>query len=180
MISLTVARRYARAFLEIGLKERNNEILGEELRNFAELLRENQELRQILYSSVYPSPMRKGIVQALARALQLSPRTREFIELLIDRERINHFFEILKSYEDLYNEILNQERATLLTPFDLPFDLVETIRSKLEEKTGKKIIISLEKDPSLIGGVVIKIGNTIYDGSLWHQLLKIRDNLYKE
>ncbi|MGB9698076.1 MAG: ATP synthase F1 subunit delta [Thermodesulfobacteriota bacterium] len=180
MISLTIAKRYARAFLEIGQQAKAVEVFGAELKNFAEVLRENPKLRHILFSSIYASPLRKRIVQALSASLGLSLRTREFIELLIDRQRINHFFEILKAYEELGDEILNRQRATLVAPLDLPAEVVEAIKTQLEKKTGKEILLAVEKDQSLIGGVLIKIGNTIYDGSLLKQLQRIKENLYKE
>lgn len=180
MISLTIAKRYARAFLEIGRQEKAVEVFGEELKSLAEVLRENPKLRHILFSSIYASSIRKGIVQALAASLRLSLRTKEFIELLIDRERMNHFFEILKAYESLGDEILNRQRATLVTPLDLSLEAVEAIKELLEKKTGKEILLSVEKDQSLIGGVLVKIGNTIYDGSLLKQLQRIKENLYKE
>lgn len=180
MISLTIAKRYARAFLEIGQRENAVEAFGEELKSFAAVLRENPKLRHILFSSIYASPIRKGIVQALSTSLHLSSRTKEFIELLIDRERMNHFFEILKAYENLGDEILNRQRATVVTPLDLPAEVVEAIKAQLEMKTGKEILLAVEKDPSLIGGVLVKIGNTIYDGSLLKQMQRIKENLYKE
>ncbi len=180
MISLTIAKRYARAFLEIGLREKTVEAFGEELKSFAEVLRANPKLRHILFSSVYARPIRKGIVQALSASLHFSLRTKEFIELLIDRERMNHFFEILKAYENLGDEILNRQRAMVVTPLDLPLEVVEAIKGQLEKKTGKEILLAVEKDQSLIGGVLVKIGNTIYDGSLLKQMQRIKENLYKE
>ncbi|MGQ9694080.1 MAG: ATP synthase F1 subunit delta [Thermodesulfobacteriota bacterium] len=180
MISFTIAKRYARAFIEIGLQEKAVEVFGEELKSLAEVLRENPKLRYILFSSIYASPIRKGIFQALSASLHLSLRTKEFIELLIDRDRMNHFFEILKAYENLGDEILNRQRAILVTPLDLPLEAVATIKTQLEEKTGKEVLLSVEKDQSLIGGVLVKIGNTIYDGSLLKQMQRIKENLYKE
>lgn len=180
MISFTIAKRYARAFLEIGLQEKAVKVFGEELKSFAELLRANPKLRHILFSSIYASPIRKGIVQALSTSMHLSLRTKEFIELLIDRERMNHFFEILKAYENLGDEILNRQRVTVITPIDLPLGVVEAIKVQLEKKTGKEILLAVEKDQSLIGGVLVKIGNTIYDGSILKQMQKIKENLYRE
>lgn len=180
MIGLTLARRYARAFLEIGLNEKNSEILERDLKLFAELLRESKELRNILFSSIYSAAVRQGIAQRLSESLKLTKRTQEFIELLIERDRINYFFEIVKSYESLHDEILNRQRATLMTPLELPEESLKAIAQKLEMMTGKKILLFVEKEPALIGGVLVKIGNTIYDGTLINQLQKIKKILYKE
>jgi F-type H+-transporting ATPase subunit delta len=180
VISLTVSRKYARAFLQIGQKDGNFEALGRELDQLQALLQENKELRGVLYSFAYPAPTRKKIAGALAKTLGLSKTTGDFISLLIDRERMDHFPEIVKSYQALCDDATNRIRATLVTPADLPRDRGEEFRRQLEVRTGKQVILSLERDPSLIGGALTRIGNLIYDGSLKTQLSRVRENLYKE
>ena len=71
-------------------------------------------------------------------------------------------------------------RATLVIPLEPPSDLVQEIKGQMESLTGKEVILSLEKDPSLIGGFLTKIGNVVYDGSLKAQMAKLQENLYKE
>jgi F-type H+-transporting ATPase subunit delta len=180
VISLTVSRKYARAFLQIGQKEGNFEALGRELDQLQELLQENKELRSVLFSYAYPTPTRKKIAGTLAQTIGLSKTTGDFLNLLIDRERMDHFSEIVKSYRGLCDEVTNRIRATLVTPTDLPPDRVAEVKKQLENRTGKEVILSLERDSSLIGGALTKIGNVIYDGSLKTQLSKVRENLYKE
>ena len=178
MISLSIARKYARALLAIGLKEGNYEALGKDLEKVAALLRENKELQSILMSAVYPVATRKGIAKRVCEPLALAKSTADFIALLIERERIDHFFEIGKSYESLSDVVGNRLRATLVTAMSLSPQLVGGNKSQLESSTQKEVILSVEEDPSLIGGVLTKIGNVIYDGSLRTQLLKIKENLY--
>ncbi len=180
MISLSVSRKYARAFLQIGQKEGNFEALGRELDQLQGLLQENKELRSVLFSFAYPAPTRKKIAGTLAQTIGLSKITGDFLDLLIDRERVDHFSEIVRSYQSLCDEVLNRIRATLVTPTDLPLDRAEEIKKELEARTGKEVILSLKRDPSLIGGALTRIGNVIYDGSLKTQLSKARENLYKE
>jgi len=180
VISLTISRKYARAFLQIGQKEGNFEALGRELDQLQELLQKNKELRSVLFSFAYPALTRKKIAGTLAQILGLSKTTRDFLNLLIDRERMDHFSEIVKSYQTLCDEVTNRIRATLVTPADLPSDRAEEIKKQLESRTGKEVILSLERDSSLIGGALTRIGNVIYDGSLKTQLSKARENLYKE
>jgi F-type H+-transporting ATPase subunit delta len=180
VISLTVARKYARAFLEIGLQEGNYDALGKELEMLADLLKKNRELSTVLFSSIYPTAIRKGIAKAVVEPLGLSQSTVAFIDLLIDRERIDHFFEVAKSYENLCDAVANRARATLVTAGDISTELVGAIKGQLESSTGKEIILVVEKDRSLIGGVMAKIGNVFYDGSLRTQFSKVKENLYKE
>ena len=180
MISLIIAKKYAKALLGIALKDGNYEALGQDLDKMADLLRENKELRVVLRSAAFRKPTRKAIFRKIGERLGLAPTTIEFIELLIQKKRIDLFFEITKVYRDRCDEVAGRTRTTLVTPMELPSGLVQEIKSQLESLTGKEVILSLEKDPSLIGGFLTRIGNVVYDGSLKAQIAKLRDDLYKE
>jgi F-type H+-transporting ATPase subunit delta len=180
LISLTIAKRYAKALLEIGLKDGNYEALGQDLNKMADLLRENKELRVVLRSPAFRKTTRKAIVRKIGERLGLATTTIEFIELLIQKKRIDLFFEITKAYQDRCDEVAGRTRTTLVTPMELPSGLVQEIKSQLESLAGKEVILSLERDPSLIGGFLTRIGNVVYDGSLKAQIAKLRDGLYKE
>ena len=93
---------------------------------------------------------------------------------------MDHFFMITKTYRDLCDEVAGRTRVTLATPLELPSGLVQEIKSLIESMTGKEAILSFEMDPSLIGGVLMKSGNVVYDGSLKAQIAELRDNLCKE
>jgi F-type H+-transporting ATPase subunit delta len=93
---------------------------------------------------------------------------------------MDHIFAIAKSYESLCDGVSQRIRATLVTAKELSPGLVQAIKGQLESSTGKEVLLAVEEDPSLIGGVLTKIGNVIYDGSLKTQLLKVKENLYKE
>jgi F-type H+-transporting ATPase subunit delta len=180
VISLTIARKYAKALLEIGRREKNHELLGKDLDRLGGLLQENKEMRMVLFSPFYPAPRRKAIARSIGESLGLSKSTLDFINLLIERDRMDHFPAIVRSYEGLCDEVSNRLRASLASAEKLPPQLVGEIKTQMESSTGKEVILSIQEDPSLIGGVVTKIGNTIYDGSLKTQLLKAKENLYKE
>jgi len=180
MIGLTIAKRYAKALLEIGLKDGNYEALGQDLNRMADLLRESKELRVALWSPAFPKPTHKAIGRRIGERLGLAPTALNFIELLIHRKRMDLFFQITKAYRDRCDEVAGRTRATLITSMDLPSGLVQEIKSQIESSTGKEVILSVEKDPSLIGGFLTKLGNVVYDGSLKTQLAKLRDDLYKE
>jgi len=180
MISLTIAKKYAKALLGIGLQDGNHEVLGQDLNKMADLLKESKELRVALWSPAFPKPTREAIGRKIGERLGLATATIKFIELLIQKKRIDLFFEITKVYRDLGDEVAGRTRTTLVTPLELPSGLVQEIKSLIESWTGKEVILSLERDPSLIGGVLTKIGNVVYDGSLKAQIAKLRDNLYKE
>ncbi len=180
MLSRIIANKYAKALLEIGLNDGNYEALGQDLDKMADLLGESRDLRVVLRSPAFPKSARKTIARKVGERLGLTTTTVKFIELLIHRKRMDHFFMIAKTYRELCDEVARRTRVTLVTPLDLPSDLVQEIKSLIEFMTGKEAILSLEKDPALIGGVLVKIGNFVYDGSLRSQIAKLKDTLGKE
>jgi len=180
MLSRIIAKKYAKALLGIGLNNGNYEALGQDLDKMADLLGESRDLRVVLRSPAFPKSARKRIANKIGERLGLATTTVKFIELLIHRKRMDHFFMITKTYRDLCDEVAGRTRVTLATPLELPSDLEPEIKSLIEFMTGKEAILSLEKDPALIGGVLVKIGNFVYDGSLRSQIAKLRDNLCKE
>jgi len=180
VISLTIARKYARAFLGIGQKEGHLEPLGRELDIFNTLLRGNKELRAILFSPFYKPAQRKEIARLAGESLGLSKVSLDLIGLLIERNRMDHFPAIVQAYEGLCDEASNRVRASLVSAEKLSSPLMSEMKKQLESTTGKEVLLSVKEEPSLIGGVVTRIGNIIYDGSLKTQLLKAKENLYKE
>jgi len=180
MTRLTIAKKYAKALLEIGLQDGNYETLGHDLNKMAELLRESNELRIALRSPAFPKPNRAAIGRRIAKRLGLAATPIKFIELLIRRKRMDLFLEIAKAYADRWDQVAGRSRATLVIPAELPPNLVQVIKSLLEGLTGKEVILSIEKDPSLIGGFLVKIGNIVYDGSLKVQIAKLKDTLYQD
>jgi F-type H+-transporting ATPase subunit delta len=180
VLSRIIAKKYAKALLEIGLNDRNYEALGQDLDKMADLLGESRELRVVLRNPAFPKSARKTIARKVAERLGLTTTTVTFIEFLIHRRRLDHFSLITKIYRDLCDEVAGRTRVTLAFPLELPSNLVREIKSLTESLTGKEVILSQEKDPSLIGGVLMKIGNVVYDGSLKAQIAKLRDNLCKE
>ena len=180
MTRLTIAKKYAKALLEIGLQDGNYETLGQDLNKMTDLLGENKDLRVVLRSPAFPKSARKTIARRVGERLGFAATTVKFIELLIHRKRMDHFSMITKIYRDLGDEAAGRTRVTLATPLELPSGLVQEIKSLIESMTGKEAILSFEKDPSLIGGVLMKNGNIVYDGSLQAQIAKLRHDLVKE
>ena len=177
MISSTLAKKYAKALLQIGLQEKNPEVLGKEFERTTSLL-EHKELRRILLSSIYPRILRKAIAKTVMQSLEISSTVAKFIDLLISRGRMDHLPEIVKSYNSLCDTVSKRIRATLVSADKLSPRLIDVIKKQLESASGKEVILSVKEDSSLIGGVLIKMGDIVYDGSLKTQLYKIRENLY--
>ena len=112
MISLTIAKKYAKALLEVGLKDGNYETLGQDLNKMADLLKESKELRVALWSPAFPKPTRKAIGRKIGERLGLATATIEFIELLIQKKRIDLFFEIRRNARLLHHPENHRSQQT--------------------------------------------------------------------
>jgi F-type H+-transporting ATPase subunit delta len=102
-----------------------------------------------------------------------------FLLLLLDRGRIGYLSAIIASYGAYADEISGVVRPILYSAMPLEADKVQGIKDALTKSTGKKVVLSVEVDPALIGGVVTKIGDMVYDGSIRTQLNQIEGILQK-
>ncbi len=92
---------------------------------------------------------------------------------------MSYFIDIVHQYRHLIEEISGITTATIVAAIDLPKEDIEKIRKNFSQITGKEVQVNVETDPSLIGGLVAKIGDTIYDGSIRTQLYTIKETLIK-
>ena len=178
MIS-NISKRYARAFFEIATEEKQLERYYNEINQFASIIAQNKALGEFLANPVFEQESKKGVVENIIGKLQLSGMTVNFLKLLVDKRRIDVLPDIVFFYRQLMDESLKKVRVNLKTAFPLSSEMQAYIISRLEEVTGRKVEVSVEKDPGLLGGIVIGVGDTLYDGSIKNQLNNMR-NLFGE
>jgi F-type H+-transporting ATPase subunit delta len=117
------------------------------------------------------------VLEAIVEYSELSDTMGAFLFLLFDKGRIGFLNSINEFYQKMADELKGIARATLLSATELSEDAIDKIRDALSEKTGKDVMLTVEKDPSLIGGIVTKIGDLVLDGSIRTQLLNMRESL---
>jgi F-type H+-transporting ATPase subunit delta len=169
----SVARRYAKALFALGVDKGTFEALGQELDSLTGLFAESRELRQTMESPVFSITQKRKIVEALLPRINASPSMRNFALLLVERRRFGALPMITRIYQELTDGQLGRVRATITSaqPLDV---LTETeIQRALERRTGKKVLMKSEVDPSLIGGVVARVGDLVLDGSLRTRLASV-------
>lgn len=179
MITNAIARRYAKALVQLAVEEQRVGAVHEELTKFEAVLAANKDLMAIFASPAYSIEAKQGIMKDTIAALKVSTTVSNFLMLLLDRGRIAFLATIVAAYGTYADEISGVVRPTLLTALPLEDAQVQSIRDSLAKATGKKVLLSVEVDPSLIGGVVTKIGDTVYDGSIKTQLERIEGILQK-
>lgn len=177
MIHSSVARRYARALLSLGLEDGRFEQYGDELEAMLEAMRTSRELGGLVANPEYTQRQRQAAVDVAAGALKLSPVTVNFLRLLVDRQRGGDLPAIGRAYRALVDQQAGRIRATVTAARPLSDGELERLREAIGRMTGRSIVLESKTDPSLIGGVVTQVGATQLDGSLRTQLERMRQDL---
>jgi F-type H+-transporting ATPase subunit delta len=177
MKNLKIARRYAKALLIIGKEDDKAETYKEELDRFSDLITSEKELEQAITNPLYDARGRKKVLQAVIDKVNISKLMASFLLLLFDKGRFGFLSDINEFYKKLADELKGVVRASLVSATELSSETVEKIRTTLSKKTGKDIILEVEQDSSLIGGIVSRIGDLVLDGSIKTQLLNMRESL---
>ena len=180
MITGSLSRRYAKALLEIGISQNTFDALGKELERAADTLRASPELRNALENPVFSLEKRKLIMDELSRRLALSKTVRNFIMLLLDKGRIARLPDISRVYRGLVDEHAGRVRATVVSARPLDPMLETRLKTALEKQSGKVVIFEKREDPSILGGLITQLGDTLYDGSVRTQLQDLREELLSE
>jgi len=175
--NLVIARRYAKALLLIGKENDQAEAYREELDSISELMSKEKDLEQAIGNPLYNAEGRKKVLQTIIDKMELSAVMKSFLLLLFDKGRIGFLSNINDFYHELADELKGIARASLISAAELSSDAVEKIRSALSKRTGKDIVLEVEQDPELIGGIVTRIGDLVLDGSIKTQLLNMRESL---
>jgi len=178
LISQTIARRYAKALLDLGREDGNLDQYGRELTEFARTMAET-ELLDTLTNPIYPATIRRQILNSVVKKMGLSTLTQNFLGLLMDKGRINHIEAVSDRYLKLVDEVNNIQRARITTASSLPTATQDKIKKSLEEMTGKTILLEVEQDEDIIGGIVARVGDLTLDGSVKTQLANLKESLIK-
>jgi F-type H+-transporting ATPase subunit delta len=172
-----ISKRYARAFFEIAAKEKNLERYYAELSNFTSIIAQNKALGEFLFNPIFEQENKKAVVETIIGKLQFSTMTVNFLKLLVDKRRIDSLPDIEACYRQLMDEALKKVRVNVKTAFPLSRKMQDYINANMEKITGRKVEITVETDPGLLGGIVIGVGDTLYDGSVKSQLNNMRNLL---
>ena len=180
MISSDLAKRYARAFFDIAVEEGKIEDYGRELAAFATLIAQNKALQEFLANPIFELKSKKNVIEELLGRTQISGRTANFLRLLVDKQRINFLGEVENAYREFMDKSLKKVRVSVKTPYPLTSELEGALKQRVAEMTGKEVEMTVEDDASLIGGLIVRVGDTMYDGSIKTQLGNIRKLLGEE
>lgn len=179
MIDMTVPRRYAKALLTLGKDDGNYKAYGEGLQGFALLLEREPELKDALLNPVYGREDRQKLLLRMIDLLQMAPMVGNLLKLLFDKHRLGAVAGVSQAYQQLMDEVEKVSRARVKAAIVLDEGAKEKLRQALEKLTGTTVVMEVEEDPEIIGGVLARVGDLVLDGSVRTQLFSLKESLIK-
>ncbi|AKT44221.1 F0F1 ATP synthase subunit delta [Chondromyces crocatus] len=175
----SIARRYARAIFEIGKEAGTLPRLAQEISEFSATYGGHEELRTVLDNPLLPEAQRDALLVELCNRMSLSETTQRTLRLLGQRRRLPALPDIARQLSRLADEDQSLVRAVVTSAGPLGEAYLARLRTEIEKATGKKVTITHKQDPSLIAGVVTKIGDQVIDGSVRARLSNFRESLLR-
>ena len=179
MRAITTALKYAKGLFDVAKQRGKVKEFWDELTAFREFIKEVPEAINVLQSPIYPPDLKLEILDEIFKQIQLDPEIEKFLRLLVERRRMHLFSEIVEMYRSLLDEELGILRGEVIAPIELSPEDVEEFKKVLHEKFGKEVHLDLRVDPSIIGGLMIKIGDFVLDASFKRQLRVIQEIIEK-
>ena len=176
MIPEVVYSKYSQAMFDIATEQQKLDEYGRELKSVRDTLRENPELRKFLAHPLVPQAAKKDTIRQVF-SFFLSPIVCQFLYVMVDRRREAAIAEAIEGFIDLSRAAQNIDIAKIRVVKPLSAEEEAKLVASLESMTGKKIEPLYYTDPSIIGGVVIQIGDQVIDGSLLRQLRNMKHSL---
>jgi F-type H+-transporting ATPase subunit delta len=175
-----LADRYADALADVAIEQKAIAQIRQELGDFLSLLQESPELSLLLDNPAVQRANKRAVVEALVARMGASHTLRNFLCVVVDRGRSRMLPEMQKSFEARLDERQGILRADVASARDLADPEKAELREALERMTGKRVEAAYRLDPALIAGTVVRIGSTIYDGSVRTQLERLCGRLASE
>jgi len=179
MAAGSLARRYAKAVIELGQANNNSDRMGSDLRSLAKAMKESAELQSVLTNPAIRRADRRRVIDGLLQAIGALPLSKNLVYLLLDSERMSSVPDISREVDAMIEAKSGRITAEVTSARPLELAQLTEITVALEKLSGKKVTVTKREDESLLGGVVAKLGDTVYDGSLRTQLRNLRDELTK-
>jgi F-type H+-transporting ATPase subunit delta len=173
----TLGRRYASALLALADQAGSLDAVRSSLQEFAATWAESRDLRSMFENPSVSSEARRKVLREIAEQSGMHPLVRDTLLLVSDRRRLQYLPEIVDAFEVAAEKRAGHVRADVVTATELPEEYFEGLRRTLEHATGKQVVLTTHVDPSIIGGVVTRVGDRVFDGSVQYRLNELRDEL---
>jgi F-type H+-transporting ATPase subunit delta len=172
------AARYARALTDVVVEAHLNAAeIQSQLNDFAAAWRESAELREVFEDPSFPASQKVTILDRMNERLKMAPQARNFIAVLINHDRIHALDEVLREVRHEINARLGISEVAVTTARALDEEERRTLETQIAEMTKSRVSATFHEDPSLLGGVIVQVGSTVYDGSVRGRLSRLKEEL---
>ncbi|MGD0963677.1 MAG: ATP synthase F1 subunit delta [Candidatus Acidiferrales bacterium] len=175
-----VARRYASALADVALEQIKADRVKADFTAFVETFYSSADLRNCLETPAIGPEQKNRVIEAISEKREYDPAVRNFIYAIVDHRRTELLREIEKAFGEELNARLGIAQAEVTSARPLNSAQRVQLTAVLERRTKKKIEATFQEDKSLLGGAVVRIGSTVYDGSVREQLNRLRQQLETE
>lgn len=172
-----VARRYATALADVVTKSGEAQEVQKELAAWSEMMQSNEQLLEVFRNPTIPYEQKRKVLSTLIARTRVRPTTANFLQVLLQNHRLAELSEVNKRFAQILDERSGVVSAQVTTARPVPQSSQEALSTKLAAMTGKSVRLSFTTDEELIGGIVTRIGSTIYDGSVRNQLQQVKERL---
>lgn len=174
--NLKISRRYAKALMLLAQEEQKVDTFRESMASAVKLIC-GSELEDALLNPVYLAGQRRGLLTAVLDKLELDKTLYRFIIFLFDQERLDELSAINRAFQDMADNAAGLVRAKISSAVPVPDDVTQKIADAVLKNSGRKVVFEFEENPELIGGLIAKLGDYVYDGSVRTQLTNLRETL---
>lgn len=175
-----MARRYAAALADVVVTRGEARQVQEELSAWELMMRGNPDLLEVFRNPTVPYEQKRGVLNALVARTRVRPTTSNFLQVLLRNHRLPELHEINRSFARELDERSGVVLAHVTTARPVPSNVQESLRARLAGLTGRQVRLQFAVDEELIGGIVTRIGSTVYDGSVRTQLQQIKQRMAGE
>jgi F-type H+-transporting ATPase subunit delta len=173
-----IASRYARALVEVVIEQKIDPAIAvQQVKDITATVAESKQLRMVWESPAIAAEQKRAVLDAIAGQAGTLRPIRNFFAVLIDHDRIFMLAQIVRQFEAELNRQLGFVEADITSSRQLSSDEKQVLESQVANLTGKKVRASYGTDAELLGGAVVRVGSTIYDGSVRGQLQKLKQQL---
>lgn len=172
-----LGRRYGKALLDLAAEQNQVDQVWRNLSDLREAWQSSDELREVFENPSVSSADRRQVIDALAGRMGLTPLVKNTLKLLSDRRRARYLGEVVEAFDALAGERAGRVRAEVVTATAMSETYYSQLQRTLEDVTGKKVTLVKRQDPSLIGGVIARVGDKVFDGSIRTRLTELKDEL---
>lgn len=178
MTNRTAATRYARALLDVALKEHADPTVIEgQLASLASLFDQHEALRKTLLNPAVPKPRKRAVVAEIIGKIGVLPLVSKTLLLMADNDRLALIPDFAEAFRQRLLDLKNVVRAEVTTAAALPAERLADIQRSLAVATGRTVDLTAKVDPTIVGGMIARVGSTVFDGSVVSHLQRLRQRL---